>query len=402
MAPNHRPDETTPDPESGPAAAPERTAPTPAAPASGPERTSAPASASSAASTPVPALEADLCLSRGAFTLEASLTVRPGEILALLGPNGAGKSSALRALAGLVPLTGGRVLVDGRDQTRTPVEHRPIGMVFQDYLLFPHMSALDNVAFGPRHQGLSRAGARERAAELLAHMDLSAYARVRPRRLSGGQAQRVALARALAVRPRLLLLDEPMAALDASTRIDVRARLGHLLEEFDGATVLVTHDPLDAMVLADRVAVIEGGRVVQQGEPAEVARRPRTAYVARLVGLNLFRGTAEGTTVTLDGDGPGGPVRVEAHEAHRGPALVAFPPRAVALYPHRPHGSPRNVWRLTVEGIERFGDQVRVHLAGNPSLAADISPAALAELGLARGDAVWAGVKAAEVECYPG
>lgn len=400
MAPNHHPDETTPDPESGPAPAPERTAPTPAAPASGPERTSA--SASSAASTPVPALEADLRLSRGAFTLEASLTVRPGEILALLGPNGAGKSSALRALAGLVPLTGGRVLVDGRDQTRTPVEHRPIGMVFQDYLLFPHMSALDNVAFGPRHQGLSRAAARERAAELLAHMDLSAYARVRPRRLSGGQAQRVALARALAVRPRLLLLDEPMAALDASTRIDVRARLRHLLEEFDGATVLVTHDPLDAMVLADRVAVIEEGRVVQQGEPAEVARRPRTAYVARLVGLNLFRGTAEGTTVTLDGDGPGGPVRVEAHEAHRGPALVAFPPRAVALYPHRPHGSPRNVWRLTVEGIERFGDQVRVHLAGNPSLAADISPAALAELGLARGDAVWAGVKAAEVECYPG
>lgn len=267
MAPNHRPDETTPDPESGPAAAPERTAPTPAAPASGPERTSAPASASSAASTPVPALEADLCLSRGAFTLEASLTVRPGEILALLGPNGAGKSSALRALAGLVPLTGGRVLVDGRDQTRTPVEHRPIGMVFQDYLLFPHMSALDNVAFGPRHQGLSRAGARERAAELLAHMDLSAYARVRPRRLSGGQAQRVALARALAVRPRLLLLDEPMAALDASTRIDVRARLGHLLEEFDGATVLVTHDPLDAMVLADRVAVIEGAGSSSRASP---------------------------------------------------------------------------------------------------------------------------------------
>jgi molybdate transport system ATP-binding protein len=351
---------------------------------------------------PAPALEADLHLSRGDFTLEASLTVRPGEILALLGPNGAGKSSALRALAGLVPLTGGRVLVDGRDQTRTPVEHRPIGMVFQDYLLFPHMSALDNVAFGPRRQGLSRTAARERAAGLLAHMDLSAYARVRPRRLSGGQAQRVALARALAVRPRLLLLDEPMAALDASTRIDVRARLRHLLEEFDGATVLVTHDPLDAMVLADRVAVIEEGRVVQQGEPAEVARRPRTAYVARLVGLNLFRGTAEGTTVTLDGDGSGGPVRVEAHEAHRGPALVAFPPRAVALYPHRPHGSPRNVWRLTVEGIERFGDQVRVHLAGAPSLAADISPAALAELGLARGDAVWAGVKAAEVECYPG
>ncbi len=357
---------------------------------------------------PEPALDARLCLDRGDFNLDVELRARPGEILALLGPNGAGKSSALRALAGLVPLTDGHVRVDGRDETATPVERRPIGMVFQDYLLFPHMSALDNVAFGPRCQGLSRPRARERAAGLLAHMGLSEHVRSRPRGLSGGQAQRVALARALAVRPRLLLLDEPMAALDASTRIDVRARLRHLLEEFDGATVLVTHDPLDAMVLADRVAVIESGRTVQQGPPAEVARRPRTAYVARLVGLNLFRGTAEGTTVTLEAagnggpGGSGGPARVEAHEAHHGPALVAFPPRAVALYPRRPHGSPRNVWRLRVEGIERFGDQVRVHLAGRPSLAADISPAALAELGLTRGDEVWAGVKAAEVECYPG
>ncbi|NYH55563.1 molybdate transport system ATP-binding protein [Nocardiopsis arvandica] len=352
-----------------------------------------------------PVLDARLRLNRGDFALDVDLRVRSGEILALLGPNGAGKSSALRALAGLVPLTGGHVRVDGRDETATPVERRPVGMVFQDYLLFPHMSALDNVAFGPRCQGLPRSRARERAAELLAHMDLSAHVRSRPRHLSGGQAQRVALARALAVRPRLLLLDEPMAALDASTRIDVRARLRRLLEEFDGATVLVTHDPLDAMVLADRVAVIESGGMVQQGPPAEVARRPRTAYVARLVGLNLFRGTAEGTTVTLEAAGPGspgGPARVEAHEAHHGPALVAFPPRAVALYLRCPHGSPRNVWRLRVEGIERFGDQVRVHLSGRPSLAADISPAALAELGLARGDEVWAGVKAAEVECYPG
>ena len=352
--------------------------------------------------TAVPALDARLCLRRGDFTLDVTLRVRPGEILALLGPNGAGKSSALRALAGLESLTEGHVRVDGRDRTRTPVEYRPVGVVFQEYLLFPHMSALDNVAFGPRRQGLSRAAARERAAELLAHMNLSEYARIRPRRLSGGQAQRVALARALAVRPRILLMDEPMAALDASTRVDVRARLRHLLEGFDGATVLVTHDPLDAMVLADRVAVIEEGRVVQEGTPTEVARRPRTAYVARLVGLNLFRGTAEGTTVTVGSTEPEGPARVEVHEAHHGPVLVAFPPRAVALYTRRPHGSPRNVWHLTVEGIERFGDQVRLYLTGRPSLAADISPAALAELGLDRGDRVWAQVKAAEVECYPG
>ncbi|WP_159945204.1 MULTISPECIES: ABC transporter ATP-binding protein [unclassified Nocardiopsis] len=365
--------------------------------------------------SPPPVLDARLRLERDGFGLDVDLEVGPGEILALLGPNGAGKSTVLRALAGLVPLTGGHVRLDGREETATPVERRPVGVVFQDYLLFPHMSALDNVAFGPRRQGLSRAGARERASALLAHMGLSEYARVRPRRLSGGQAQRVALARALAVRPRLLLLDEPMAALDASTRIDVRARLRSLLEGFDGATVLVTHDPLDAMVLADRIAVVEGGRVVQQGPPADVARRPRTAYVARLVGLNLFRGTAEGTTVTLDPAAPAvsagtgapppedaGAARVEVHEAHHGPALVAFPPRAVALYPRRPQGSPRNAWHLTVEGTERFGDQVRVHLAGRPSLAADISPAALAELGLTRGDRVWAQVKAAEVECYPG
>ncbi|GAA1112519.1 ABC transporter ATP-binding protein [Nocardiopsis metallicus] len=359
----------------------------------------------------VPALDAELRVRRGDFTLDVSLTAEPGEILALLGPNGAGKSSALRALAGLVPLTGGRVLVDGADETTTTVERRPIGMVFQDYLLFEHMSALENVAFGPRCQGAGRSEARARAGELLEHMDLGAHAQSKPRQLSGGQAQRVALARALAVRPRLLLLDEPMAALDASTRIDVRSRLRHLLEDFDGVTVLVTHDPLDAMVLADRIAVIESGRVVQRGEPAEVARRPRTSYVARLVGLNLFQGRGEGETVVLEGQDPGeaaeertcdGPALVTVREPHHGPALVAFPPRAVALYPEHPHGSTRNVWRLTVDGIERFGDQVRVHLDGPPSLVADITPAALAELGLSRGDTVWAGVKASEVECYPG
>ncbi|OLT29614.1 ABC transporter ATP-binding protein [Nocardiopsis sp. CNR-923] len=349
-----------------------------------------------------PALDARLCLTRGDLALDVSVEVAPGEVLALLGPNGAGKSSALRALAGLVPLTEGHVRIGGRDETTTPVEHRPIGMVFQDYLLFRHMSALDNVAFGPRCQGLSRAAARARAAELLSGVDLADHARSRPGQLSGGQAQRVALARALAVRPRLLLLDEPMAALDASTRVDVRARLRHLLEGYDGAAVLVTHDPLDAMVLADRVAVVESGRIVQEGTPAQVARRPRTPYVARLVGLNLFRGVARGTEVAVGSPGAEESSAVHVHEPHNGEVLVAFPPRSVALYAERPHGSPRNLWRLTVDGVERFGDQVRVRLTGPMPLAADISPAALAELGLVRGAVVWAAVKAAEVECYPG
>ncbi|MFE0266511.1 ABC transporter ATP-binding protein [Nocardiopsis alba] len=346
-------------------------------------------------------LDADLRLSRGTFTLDVRLTCPPGEVLALLGPNGAGKTSVLRALAGLTPLSDGHVFLAGEDLTTTAVEHRPVGVVFQDYLLLPHLSALDNVAFGPRCQGAGRTEARRLAMELLEQMGLAEYASARPRRLSGGQVQRVALARALAVRPGLLLLDEPMAALDIGTRATVRSRLRHLVEGFEGATVLVTHDPLDAMVMADRIAVIEDGRLVQEGSPAEVARRPRTSYVARLVGLNLFRGEASGTTVTLEGEHGRGPVRVEAGDGHRGPALVAFPPRAVVLYRESPGGSPRNAWRLTVAGVERFGDQVRVLLEGGLSLAADITPAALAELALTRGSEVWAVVKASEVECYP-
>ena len=348
-----------------------------------------------------PGLDAHLRLNRGSFSLDVRLSCPPGRVLALLGPNGAGKSSALRALAGLVPLTGGHLSLNGEDHTVTAVEHRPIGMVFQDYLLFQHMNALENVAFGPRCQGVGRSEARERARALLEHMDLAEHVTSRPRGLSGGQAQRVALARALAVRPGMLLLDEPMAALDASTRVAVRSRLRNLLEEFDGVTVLVTHDPLDAMVLADHIAVIEEGRLVQEGAPAEVARRPRTTYVARLVGLNLFRGRAEGETVTLTEHESEGVATVRVREAHHGPALVAFAPRAVALYRERPQGSPRNVWRLRVEGVERFGDQVRVHLTGALSLVADITPAALAELDITRGERVWVGVKATEVECYP-
>ncbi|MDA2807886.1 ABC transporter ATP-binding protein [Nocardiopsis suaedae] len=344
----------------------------------------------------VSALEARLRAERGTFRLDAALTADRGEVVALLGPNGAGKSTALRALAGLQPLTGGSVAVEGRDITALPPERRPIGVVFQDYLLFRHMSALDNVAFGPRCRGESKAAARARAAELLEEMGLADRARARPGALSGGQAQRVALARALAAHPRLLLLDEPLSALDAHTREEVRAGLRARLHAFDGATVLVTHDPLEAMVLADRITVLEEGAVVQDGPPAEVALRPRTEYVARLVGLNLYRGRQEGTAVEVDGG-----ARIEAPSPGWGPVFAAFPPRAVALFPDPPSGTPRNVWPLVVEGVERFGDQVRVRLGGPLSLGADVTPAALAELDLAPGARVWAAVKASEVRCYP-
>ncbi|MFB7471935.1 ABC transporter ATP-binding protein [Kitasatospora sp. NPDC056184] len=347
-------------------------------------------------------LDARLRVERAAFTLDLALTAAPGEVVALLGPNGAGKSTALRALAGLLPLGDGHLRLDGRvleDPARrlhTPAEERPVGVVFQDYLLFPHLSALDNVAFGPRCRGRSKREARAEAAGWLERMGLAEHADARPGRLSGGQAQRVALARALAVRPRLLLLDEPLAALDARTRLDVRAQLRRHLTEFEAVAVLVTHDPLDAMVLADRLVVIEDGREVQSGAPAEIARRPRTDYIARLVGLNLYRGTADGHRVTL----PQGAV-LTADEELSGPAFVAFPPSAVTLHRTRPEGSARNVWELTVAGLDLHGDQVRADLAGAVPMAADLTPAAAAELGLAPGAAVWAAVKAAQTHAYP-
>lgn len=342
-------------------------------------------------------LDTRLVVERGSFRLDVALTAAPGDVVALLGPNGAGKTTALRALAGLVPLTGGHLRLDGAELDRTPPESRPVGVVFQDYLLFPHLSALDNVAFGPRCHGATKAEARAQAAQWLDHMGLADRAGAKPRHLSGGQAQRVALARALATHPRLLLLDEPLAALDARTRLDVRARLRRHLAEFEAVAVLVTHDPLDAMVLADHLVVIEDGRIVQEGAPPDIARRPRTDYIAHLVGLNLYRGAAEGHTVHVDG-GPG----ITTAEELRGPVFVAFPPSAVTLHRDRPTGSSaRNLWRCEVTGLETNGDQVRADLTGELRLAADLTTVAAAELGLQPGATVWATVKATQTHAYP-
>ncbi|MFF4658265.1 ABC transporter ATP-binding protein [Streptomyces sp. NPDC001381] len=346
---------------------------------------------------PEQGLEARLVVDRGPFRLDVALTAAPGDVVALLGPNGAGKTTALRALAGLVPLDGGHLRLDGTALERTPPEARPVGVVFQDYLLFPHLSALDNVAFGPRCQGATKAEARARAAEWLARMGLAEHAGTRPRRLSGGQAQRVALARALATRPRLLLLDEPLAALDARTRLEVRAQLRRHLAGFEAVAVLVTHDPLDAMVLADRLVVVEDGRVVQEGTPSDIARHPRTDYIAQLVGLNLYRGLADGHTVRLDG----GPT-ITTTDVLSGPVFVAFPPSAVTLHRDRPVGaSARNLWPCEVTGLETHGDQIRAALTGALPLAADLTAVAAAELDLHPGAPVWATVKAAQTHAYP-
>jgi molybdate transport system ATP-binding protein len=347
-------------------------------------------------------LEADLGLALGELDLEVELVVATGELVVLLGPNGAGKTTLLRALAGLVPLARGRVTLDGTvlDDVaaggHVPTERRPIGFVFQDYLLFPHLSALENVAFGLRARGLPRAEARRRAAGWLERVGLAAHAGARPRALSGGQAQRVALARALAGDPRLLLLDEPLAALDAATRTEVRRDLRRHLASFDGTRLLVTHDPLEAIALADRLVVLEGGRITQTGTPSQVSARPRSAYVAELVGINLYRGRADGAAIDLEGGG-----RLVAADGHRGQVFAAVHPRAVALHRRPPEGTPRNVLAGTADALEAVGDRVRVRVAGTVPVVAEVTPAAAGELRLADGGPVWATVKATEVTVYP-
>jgi molybdate transport system ATP-binding protein len=347
-------------------------------------------------------LNAHLVVRRPGFTLDIELTAAPGEVVALLGPNGAGKTTALRALAGLIALDDGHIVLNDRrlDDPAMPAftapEHRRIGVVFQDYLLFPHLSALENVAFGPRARGVPRASARTTATDWLGRVGLAEHARKRPRQLSGGQAQRVALARALATAPQLLLLDEPLAALDARTRLDTRAQLRGHLAGFPGATVLVTHDPLDAMMLADRLVIVEDGRVVQTGDATAITTRPQTDYVASLVGLNLYRGRSTGSTVQLPGD-----FTLTTATSQDGDVFVAFPPAAVALYAERPSGSPRNTWRATVASIARHGDALRIELTGPIPVAADVTPAAAIQLELEPGREVWISLKATEASSYP-
>ena len=347
-------------------------------------------------------LDAAITARRGEFEVHAELRVRPGQVLALLGPNGAGKSTLLRVLGGLTPLTAGYVRLDGRilddaaEGVRVPVAERRLGTVFQDGLLFPHLTVLDNVAFGPRHTGRSRREARALAADWLDRTELTEFSDRRPSALSGGQQQRVAVTRALATDPDLVLLDEPMSALDASAAVTVRRFLGRHLASVSAPSVLVTHQALDALALADHVLVVEDGVVVQEGPPSDVARRPRSSHVAALMGLNLLRGRADGVTVRLAGDS----TLVPSGRAD-GDVFASFRPSAVTLHSERPHASARNVWPGRVDGIAPHGDVLRLHLAGPVPLLADVTPAALADLQVGEGDSVWASVKATEIDVYP-
>ncbi len=295
-------------------------------------------------------LEIEAALARGEFRAEVSLEVERGDALALLGPNGSGKSTLLRAISGLDPIPAGRIRIDGVTVAdtaagiRLPARERGVGYVFQDYRLFPHLNVLDNVAFGLRTGGESRRSARKLALATLARAGMDGFAGALPADLSGGEAQRVAVARALAGSPGLLLLDEPLAALDVENRAAMREHVSRMVERFDATVLLVTHDPGDALAVSDRIAIIEGGRILQRGTGRELSAAPASAYVARLVGRTGIGGEVAPETVVR----PGGEVRFETASGPMtgladavlpgdgfpaGPVFASFNPAAVRIGP---------------------------------------------------------------------
>jgi len=336
---------------------------------------------------------------RGTLACRFDLDVAAGETVALVGPNGAGKSTCLLLVAGLLQLAEGRLACSGElfddpvARTFVPPEQRCVGWLPQHALLLPHASVFDNVAYGLRARGASRAAVRAGVAASLQRVGLSDFGRRQPHELSGGEAQRVALARALATEPRLLLLDEPLSAVDASSRLVLRQELQRHLTAFAGPRLLVTHDVLDAFVLADRIAVLEGGRIVQVGTAAEIGVRPRSQFVADLVGLNFLRGEVRDSVFTTPDGG-----RLVVASTVEGPAVATVHPRAIALFHQRPAGSPRNVWQATVEAVEPALTGRRVRLAGAVPLVAEVTAAAVSELGLAAGSPIWIALKATEVQ----
>lgn len=353
-------------------------------------------------------LEARVGIRRGAFRLEIELGVPAGETIVLVGPNGAGKSTLVEALAGLIPLCTGEVVLDGvvleRPDTalRLPPQRRGVGVVFQGLHLFPHLSVADNVAYGLVARGMRRRAALRRVRPLLVRLGLEALAGVRPPALSGGEAQRVALARALAAEPRLLLLDEPFSALDAERRPQIRALLRRLLGEFAGPRLVITHDPLEALLLGDRVVVLEGGQVTQEGSAETLRRAPRSPYVASLIGLNLVAGTLRTRAGRTRLEFAGGALVVPHADLADGTrALATIHPRAVVVSVTPQQSSARNRFEGRIEALDDEGERVRLRLATTPPLVAEVTPDAIRELALGPGRRVFASVKATEIDVQP-
>ena len=349
---------------------------------------------------------------------DVELELADGERLAVLGPNGAGKSTLLSILAGTLRPDRGRAELDGevlfdvgphgvgpgRSARWLPPHARRVALLAQDPLLFPNLSVRDNVAFGPRAARLPRAQAGRIADHWLAEVGAGHLAARRPGQLSGGQAQRVAVARAVAADPRLLLLDEPLAALDVTAAPLLRRILRGVLA--DRTAVTVTHDPLDAVLLSDRVLVLDEGRVVESGPTAQVLRHPTARFTARLAGLNLLVGrtrSADPAQLQPDLDGPLVEGIARAPLTPGEPATAVFSPSAISVHTAEPHGSPRNLFPVTLTELEPRGDHVRLRAVtgSGEQLSADVTTAAVGELDLYPGRSVWYAVKATAVSIHP-
>ena len=338
--------------------------------------------------------------------VRVDLEVAGGEVVALLGPNGPGKSTVVSLAAGILRPSAGSVWLDGREVAGSrwvPPHQRHISLLAQEPLLLPHLDVVANVAFGPRALGRGRAASHDIAMARLAEVGATNLADRRPRELSGGQQQRVALARALAPDPQLLLLDEPLAALDVDAAAQLRQVLRDSLRAARRTAVIVTHDLLDVLALADRIVVLEDGHIVEDGPTMGVLDRPRSEFGARFAGVNLLVGTQIGPGVVRD---TAGVVLHGLAEQGSGPGdrvAAAFSPRAVAVHRAEPGGSPRNAVQVQIAGIEQQGELVRVRgrTGSGTKLSADITPASIASLGLEIGQDVTFVVKAAEVAIYP-
>jgi molybdate transport system ATP-binding protein len=336
------------------------------------------------------------------FLLTLRLDIPAGKTVALLGPNGAGKSTAVTAISGLLPIDSGRIelastVLDSPEKgVFVPAEERSVGVVFQDYLLFPHLTVIENVSFGLRSRGVSTAEAAQLSTSWLRRLDLDGLRDRRPKDLSGGQAQRVALARALVTEPALLLLDEPLAALDVTTRTELRHVLDDHLEAFDGPKLLISHEPTEAFLLADEIHIIEEGSVTQRGTADDIRLNPRTRYAADLVGYNLVIGVAKAGVVETGSHD----LRI-ADEAIEGPVVATIHPTAISVHPSQPEGSQRNSWETIVERVEQLGPRVRLRTGSPLPLTVEVTDSAKSDLALEPGSRVWVAFKATEIAVQP-
>src|SRR6478736_6360729 len=317
-------------------------------------------------------LEAEIEVRRGDMDVVATFAAGGHETLAILGPNGAGKTTIVETIAGLVPTADARILLDDEPIHDLPPERRPIGIAFQDGVLFPHLSVLENVAFPVRARGARTRAARSHALELLERLAPGIDPGAKPGALSGGERQRVALARALAGTPRVLILDEPLSAVDVSARADLRALLRRTLRDFDGPRLLVTHAPIAAMTLADRVGM--------------------NLFAGRLTPLEAGAGELQTTDGVVTGPWPEGIPVGQVDDV-----LATLRPADVALHTARPEGSARNVVQGVVEEVAVVGDRARVRLASSPRLVAEITSGSAARMAIGAGTMVWASFKAVEI-----